>query len=379
MFEYTYNGLVRYGFGFDNPNHAAALLVALLPFCWDWRKRPWLGWLMSLGLVVPLALTYSRSGMLVLLLELLAYSVLKHFKNITWLFIALGGSLLVLLFMGCLERFSLDKSISNRPFIWLAGLKLYAANPCGVGLGNSGHIVTGFLLEVIQCRTLINAHLTLLVEFGWLIGSLWFSFIAYALLHVQSHPRLWCSFAGLCLSACCSSIFDWDSLLQSSSSSLTPHNLCLSWLLLLFFLGLGLRLTWHDIHWRKLGLAFSVSLMLVLSPLVLRDHNLPKVHDGWICTSSQAPAVLYDASWDFRSIRAVCDNGYQIPVCPGYHSFQAERLFLFGNAAEYAHLFANAHLIFVHPPEFFHPPPNTEKIFLAPHDSREFNYPTLYH
>ena len=34
MMEFTYDGIVRQGFGFYNPNHAAALICALLPFCW---------------------------------------------------------------------------------------------------------------------------------------------------------------------------------------------------------------------------------------------------------------------------------------------------------------------------------------------------------
>ena len=33
---------------------------------------------------------------------------------------------------------ALDGSMLNRPKIWLAGLRLFAASPDGVGLGNSG-------------------------------------------------------------------------------------------------------------------------------------------------------------------------------------------------------------------------------------------------
>ena len=32
--EFTYHGLVRYGFGFDNPNHAVALFAMVLPLFW---------------------------------------------------------------------------------------------------------------------------------------------------------------------------------------------------------------------------------------------------------------------------------------------------------------------------------------------------------
>lgn len=37
--EFTYEGLVRQGFGFFNPNHAAALFALLLPGVWLLRKR----------------------------------------------------------------------------------------------------------------------------------------------------------------------------------------------------------------------------------------------------------------------------------------------------------------------------------------------------
>jgi hypothetical protein len=32
MMEFTCNGMVRWGFGFYNPNHAAALFCVLVPF-----------------------------------------------------------------------------------------------------------------------------------------------------------------------------------------------------------------------------------------------------------------------------------------------------------------------------------------------------------
>ena len=36
MMEFTCDGMVRMGYGFYNPNHAAALICALLPFLWEW-------------------------------------------------------------------------------------------------------------------------------------------------------------------------------------------------------------------------------------------------------------------------------------------------------------------------------------------------------
>ena len=39
MMEFTYDGFVRWGFGFHNPNHAAAAICALLPFVWGFAAQ----------------------------------------------------------------------------------------------------------------------------------------------------------------------------------------------------------------------------------------------------------------------------------------------------------------------------------------------------
>ena len=84
--EFTYEGLVRYGFGFYNPNHAAAFICAILPFAWIaflqkayWQKI--LGSLLSVILIFALAFTYSRAGVLVFILEALAFASILA-KNI---------------------------------------------------------------------------------------------------------------------------------------------------------------------------------------------------------------------------------------------------------------------------------------------------------
>ena len=73
--------VVRQGFGFANPNHAAAAICALFPFCWGWggalgdRALPlrgalqWCGRVARVALCVMLAMTYSRTGFVVLVIE----------------------------------------------------------------------------------------------------------------------------------------------------------------------------------------------------------------------------------------------------------------------------------------------------------------------
>ena len=64
--EFVAGDLVRMGFGFFNPNHAAAAICALFPFCWGWRGRwRWVGRLIGAALCVMLAVTCSRTGTLV--------------------------------------------------------------------------------------------------------------------------------------------------------------------------------------------------------------------------------------------------------------------------------------------------------------------------
>lgn len=138
MMEFTYNGMIRHGFGFHNPNHAAALICALFPFLWGWRRHASIGWGMSLILAIPLAMTFSRTGVLVLFFECVSFYFLssrRHWKEMA----ATGaGTAVVLLSLGVFNRFHMDRAVANRPEIWLAGLKLIGRNPQGVGLGHSG-------------------------------------------------------------------------------------------------------------------------------------------------------------------------------------------------------------------------------------------------
>ena len=114
---------------------------------------------------------------------------------------------------GVSARFAPDAAAMNRPSIWWAGLKLAAANPLGVGHGNSGLLASAFMLDGIEVRTLVNSHLTLFAEHGWIVGCIWVAFLAWALAGGWRRcPRLWIAFAGLSLSACASSVFDWHVL-----------------------------------------------------------------------------------------------------------------------------------------------------------------------
>ena len=378
MMEFTFDGIVRQGFGFYNPNHAAALICALFPFLWGWKKYAWIGWMITFLLTIPLVMTYSRTGVLVLAFELAAYFILSKTKN--WKLIAaiVSGILLILIVGGIFGRFALDKAVTNRPEIWLAGLKLYAANPLGVGLSNSGMVVSNFMLEDIQCRTLVNSHLTLLVEFGIIAGFFWLSFISYALFSGVKKPRTWCAVAGLAISAISASIFDWDLLSDFQNFGELPLlNFVLSWLMLLLFLSLTLYLLWGKVNLKRLGFAAGCAILCVILPFCLWKSDTPKVKGDIVYTSPDAPWVLYDEEWNQKSLLPYCKNGYQIPLQPGLVKIKTEKVFLFGNAAEYAPEFPESKITYVNPPDFFEPVTNTEKIILPQHDTREFLFKTV--
>ena len=378
MMEFTFDGIVRQGFGFYNPNHAAALICALFPFLWGWKKYAWIGWMITFLLTIPLVMTYSRTGVLVLAFELAAYFILSKTKN--WKLIAaiVSGILLILIVGGIFGRFALDKAVTNRPEIWLAGLKLYAANPLGVGLSNSGMIVSNFMLENIQCRTLVNSHLTLLVEFGIIAGFFWLSFISYALFSGVKKPRTWCAVAGLAISAISASIFDWDLLSDFQNYGELPFlNFVLSWLMLLLFLALTLYLLWNKMNLKKLYIAAGCAIFCAILPICLWKSDTPKVKNDIVYTSSDAALVLYDEDWELNSLLPYCKTGYQIPLQPGLVKIKTEKVILFGNAAEYAPEFPESKITYVNPPDFFEPVTNTEKIILPQHDTREFLFKTV--
>lgn len=377
MMEFTFDGIVRQGFGFYNPNHAAALICALFPFLWGWKKYAWIGWMITFLLTIPLVMTYSRTGVLVLAFELAAYFILSKTKN--WKLIAaiVSGILLILIVGGIFGRFALDKAVTNRPEIWLAGLKLYAVNPLGIGLSNSGVVVSNFMLEDIQCRTLVNSHLTLLVEFGIIAGFFWLSFISYALFSGVKKPRTWCAVAGLAISAISASVFDWDLLSDFQNYGNLPLlNFVLSWLLLFIFLVLTIYLLWKKINLKRFGIAAGCAILCVILPFCLWKSDTPKVKNDTVYTSSDAALVLYDEDWELNSLLPYCKTGYQIPLQPGLVKIKTEKVFLFGNAAEYAPEFPESKITYVNPPDFFEPVANTEKIILPPHDSRDFLYKT---
>lgn len=381
--EFTYEGLVRYGFGFYNPNHAAALICAVLPFVWllflqpqFWKKL--FGFLLSAILVCALTMTYSRSGIVVLALEAVAFLAATRFKS--WKPFAILGVVVVgvAVLLGVSERFTIDASASNRLQIWQAGLSIFAANPFGVGLGNSGKNATAFLLpDGINCRTLVNSHLTLLCEYGIFIGALWLTFIAYAILNAIKTPsRLKIvaviAFCGLAISATFASIFDFEVLFYSQRfGHFTTLNVVMQWVNFVAFLTLGVYLGLGNFALKRVAVSVGISCIALLGlfaisktlPLSPKYQQLGGIEFVGFAENTPQRLVLFDddytlkSAWDFISSHSIgkdCVIALQ-PFCgESLPNTPAKEFILFGNCSDFANT-TNVPCVLIKPSPYFVP------------------------
>ena len=373
----------RFSFGFHNPNHAAALVCALLPLYFGWRRAVWIGRGLAAALFAMLLLTQSRTGLLVAVLEWMAWWVMRRENGgfhildlrsrvgargkgggssgclLAWLGKWMVATLAVGLPLWWLgPRLALDGSILNRPKIWLAGLRLFTANPGGVGLGNSGTLASAFLLGdgVPEVRTLVNAHLTLLAECGWFVGWAWGAFIALALTGLKESPRIGFAFAGLVASGCSATVFDWAVLLDfAEQGGLGWTNWILSWGMFAFFIGCGTWLVWSRTPRAEAArvqrapgsivFALACSGALVLATRLVPPGNAPRVRDGY-AFSGDAPRTLalYDGAWNLRAVLPRAGRNAVVPVRPvsrfprGIDRVGIGRVLLLGDCREWVHL-----------------------------------------
>ena len=412
--DFVVGDLVRQGFGFANPNHAAAAICVAFPFCWGWRgKWRWAGRLVGVALCVMLAMTYSRTGALVLVCEIVALllgrktlsaGMIGRVERVetcrtsarstrsTRLNIMQGrGGLATAVVAVAIAawwmwpRLALDGAVMNRPKIWLAGLRLFAANPMGVGFGKSGEIASAFMLpDGITVRTLVNSHLTLLVEMGAFVGGAWLAFIALALCVGRAMRRTWVAFAGLAVSAFSASVFDWHVLFDfAEKGGYGAVNFALEWGLFVVFVVMGGAMIATGVfgnnvnnsgqHVGERGLTcprgivvhagIVCSLVLAVlgaSALLMRSDATPRVEGAFARVGRGVAAVYRGEGWEIRSVREFFPNGARYCLAAGVPERAADEgeVWFFGDAAESAWRFKDARLTLVDPSEFFDPPTN---------------------
>ena len=399
--DFVVGDVVRQGFGFANPNHAAAAICALFSFCGGWGgKWRWAGWLVGVALCVMLAMTYSRTGILLMAIEAIALSEFKvesvkckvraaprSDSTILRFTLFIFTSLLVLWWMW--PRLALDGAVMNRPKIWLAGLRLFAANPLGVGFGKSGEIATAFMLpDGITVRTLVNSHLTLLAEMGAFVGGAWLAFIALALCVGWRMRRTWVAFAGLAVSAFSASVFDWHVLFDfAEKGGYGVVNFALAWGLFAAFVvmgvamiscGVGVLITQRrrDAECAERArrsvapmVAFPVGCVAVgICAVVVgfRSDDTPRVEGEYVVCGRRwnavptMPCVYRDEAWSLKAVAKRFPDGARFCIRPGVPEDAEDSgdVWFFGDAAESAWRFKDAKLTLVDPPEFCEMPTN---------------------
>lgn len=182
--EFYYDGVLRWDLGFDNPNKTGALLATLAVGVWLfqawWRGFGfWLSLVLCLICMVGLIHTFSRGGLVAVLagfLVLTAFSI----KDWRWKPACVAGALALLvagyaLHLGMAQRSTEwvageDRSVLNRLEIWKMAPAMMTDAPGGWGYGNSGDAFTQWYQETGRLesyRSLVNSHLTWLVELGW--------------------------------------------------------------------------------------------------------------------------------------------------------------------------------------------------------------------
>ncbi len=239
MQEFFYHGMTRLDFGFGNPNKTAIMIAQLIIFCLFLlsllpRREKLLRWVSMSGAFVLLLLlmqTFSRGGAVALALGLVPIVVVYRKKITRKILLILGGVATVLCFhavyIGFIERllkgfFLSDASVENRFRIWSEAPKMIASASNGWGWGNSGLAYMRWYQDLGSAekyRTLINSHLTWMVEGDWLFRFLYV--IAWCVVFCLCYPgkesprkafafSLWLVLAvGMCFSSVGELAFLW--------------------------------------------------------------------------------------------------------------------------------------------------------------------------
>ena len=179
----------RLRMGFGNPNKAGCLCAELalvgLALAFLCGRRKWMlvtGAAMSVASFVLLVLTASRSGMVAFalgacILAVFRMRTLLSPKRICAILAVVALAIGAMVACGTFERFTtklVDTSSESDSFrldVYRTAPRMMLDAPSGWGLGMSGSAYTTWYQRPDKfkaIRTLVNSHLTWLVEFGWL-------------------------------------------------------------------------------------------------------------------------------------------------------------------------------------------------------------------
>jgi hypothetical protein len=189
--DFYYQGILRWSYGFENPNKAAALLASLLPFCVLWfaqrRQAAKFFWISLFGITFLggwflLIKTYSRGGVVAAavsqgyMLWCLRSVIRRHWRGVMVSGLVVVAALTVMFIVSGLGARHVesvgDASVHNRFALWRGGLAMLADVPLGVGTGKSGQFYMDWyqpLTATAGYRTMVNSFLTFATEQGLVI------------------------------------------------------------------------------------------------------------------------------------------------------------------------------------------------------------------
>lgn len=178
-----FQGVWRMDWGFGNPNKTAALIAMLMVAVWGlaWFRRWgfWAALALFTALGVGLIRTMSRGGVLALCagLTVLVWNLPRPWsrRRVGAVILAVWVMVGAAVFWEAHARFGqgfveTDRSIANRIELWKVAPRMMRDAPGGWGWGNAGRAYMQWYQpadRVEEYRTLVNSHLTWLVELGW--------------------------------------------------------------------------------------------------------------------------------------------------------------------------------------------------------------------
>ena len=184
-----FHGVWRMDWGLGNPNKTAALIAILIVSIWIvsyMRKGAfWSALAPFTVLGICLCHTMSRGGLVSAIAGLIPLLMMAPrpwpLANLLSVLICIWTIIVASVYLETYGRYgqgfeSADPSIVNRLALWRVGPRMMVDAPSGWGLGQSGQSYVQWyqpLNHHEEYRTLVNSHLTSLVEANWLLRFLY--------------------------------------------------------------------------------------------------------------------------------------------------------------------------------------------------------------
>lgn len=208
MGDFFFNGIWRMDWGLGNPNKTAALIAELMVAVWVLayaRKSGfWVAFALFIVLGGCLIHTFSRGGLIAAFTGLTVLIISAPRPWSLKKYLAIGISVLLMIaftfYLDAHERygqgvFQEDRSVTNRLKVWKVVPAMMADAPTGWGIGNAGKAFMQWYQPTHQnelYRTLVNSHLTWLVEFSWPLRFLYlFAWAAIFLICFPTKKSSW--------------------------------------------------------------------------------------------------------------------------------------------------------------------------------------------